>query len=92
MAQKCLLENFRTRVGQEKVYRTKIRDIEGFRDRIVLMPGRNLIGWLLVLLLANGARVLKYVLRPKADTLNTPCSIILFKYKNKVELKFIIDK
>ena len=57
-----------------------------------LMPGRNLISWLPMLLLANGARDLKLVLQQKADTLNTPCSLILFKYKNKIKIKFIIDK
>jgi len=57
-----------------------------------LIPGSNLISWLPMLLLANGARDLKLVLWPKADTLNTPCSLILFKYKNQIKLKFIIDK
>src|ERR1043165_5089935 len=38
---------------QEKVYRTKIRDIEELRVRILLMPGMNLISWLSMLLLAN---------------------------------------
>ena len=42
--------------------------------------------------LANVARALKLLLRPKADTLNTPCSLILFRYKNQIKLKFIIDK
>ena len=64
---------------QNKIYRTKSRDSEGPCERIVngwkefdrLVIGADII------LLANGARDLKFVLRPKADTLNTPCSLIL---------------
>ena len=66
---------------QEKVYRTKIRDIEELRARIV-NAWDEFDSWLSMMLLASGALVLKLVLRPKADTLSTPCSLILFKYKN----------
>src|SRR6218665_1659795 len=63
-------------IMQDKIYRTKIRDIEKLHQRIVH-------AWeefdQLVIDAANGVHAFKLVLKQKADILNTNCSAILIK-------------